>query len=153
MDAMRTRLAEVLAAYGADPARWPASERVRLQPLLDKEPGLLAEASEIDRVLARAVPPAPSIHGKAQLLARIAQEKQKVNVVPFERARARPRPSIWSWGTAAALAASFAFGIFLGGNTNANFGILRADSDVVEIDDPILLTGIDDAPDLLEGGG
>ncbi|MFZ5678006.1 MAG: hypothetical protein ACOZAM_33990 [Pseudomonadota bacterium] len=154
MDAMRTRLAEVLAAYGADPARWPASERVRLQPLLDKEPGLLAEAAEIDRVLARAVPPAPSASGKAQLLARIAQEKQKVNVVPFERARAaRSRPSIWSWGTAAALAASFAFGIFLGGNTNTNFGILRTDSDVVEIDDPILLTGIDDATDLLEGGG
>ncbi|MBK1869965.1 hypothetical protein [Taklimakanibacter albus] len=151
MDAMRTRLAEVLAAYGADPARWPASERDRLQPLLDKEPGLLAEASEIDRVLAKAVPPAPSAQGKAQLLARITQEKQKVNVVPFERARAKPRPSIWSWGTAAALAASFAFGIFLGGNTN--FGNFRSDSDVVEIDDPIVLTGIDDAPDLLEGGG
>ena len=63
----------------------------------------------------------------------------------------RPRPSIWSWGTAAALAASFAFGIFLGGNTN--FVNLRGDNDVVEIDDPIVLTGIDDAPDLLEGGG
>lgn len=150
MDAMRTRLAEVLAAYGADPARWPSSERDRLQPLLDKEPGLLAEASEIDRVLAKAIPPAPSAQGKAQLLARIAQETQKVNVVPFERARARPRPSIWSWGTAAALAASFAFGIFLGGNTS--FGNFRTDSDVVEIDDPIVLTGIDDAPDLLEGG-
>jgi hypothetical protein len=151
MDAMRTRLAEVLAAYGADPARWPSSERDRLRPLLDKEPGLLAEASEIDRVLAKAIPPAPSTHGKAQLLARIAQEKQTVNVVPFEPVRTRPRPSIWSWGTAAALAASFAFGIFLGGNTN--FGNFRTDSDVVEIDDPIVLTGIDDAPDLLEGGG
>lgn len=151
MDAMRTRLAEVLAAYGADPARWPASERDRLQPLLDREPGLLTEASEIDRVLAKTVPPAPSAPGKAQLLARIAQEKPKVNVVPFERARAKPRPSIWSWGTAAALAASFAFGIFLGGNTN--FGSFRSDSGVVEIDDPIQLTGIDDATDLLEGGG
>jgi hypothetical protein len=150
MDAMRTRLAEVLAAYGADPARWPSSERDQLQPLLDKEPGLLAEASEIDRVLAKAIPPAPSVQGKAQLLARIAREKQTVNVVPLERVRTRPRPSIWSWGTAAALAASFAFGIFLGGNTN--FGNFRADSDVVEIDDPIVLTGIDDAPDLLEGG-
>lgn len=151
MDAMRTRLAEVLAAYGADPARWPASERARLQPFLDGEPGLLAEASEIDRVLAKAVPPAPSAQAKAQLLARIAREKQQINVVPFERPLAKPRPSIWSWGTAAALAASFAFGIFLGGNTN--FGNFRSDSDVVEIDDPIVLTGIDDAPDLLEGGG
>lgn len=151
MDAMRTRLAEVLAAYGADPARWPASERAGLQALLASEPELLAEASEIDRVLARAAMPAPSVQGKAQLLARIAREKPKADVVPFERARARPRPSIWSWGTAAALAASFAFGIFLGGTTN--FGNFRSDSDVVEIDDPIVLTGIDDAPDLLEGGG
>src|SRR5204862_55833 len=29
MDALKTRLAEVLAAYGADPARWPAAERDR----------------------------------------------------------------------------------------------------------------------------
>ena len=27
MDALKTRLAEVLAAYGADPARWPAPPR------------------------------------------------------------------------------------------------------------------------------
>lgn len=151
MDAMRTRLAEILAAYGADPARWPVSERDRLLPLLQGQPELLAEASEVDRVLAKAAPPQVPAGAKALLLARVAETKQQVNVVPLAPARAKPRSSVWSWGTAAALAASFAFGIFLGNSTNfANFG---TDSDVVEIDDPIVLTGIDDAPDLLEGGG
>jgi hypothetical protein len=63
------------------------------------------------------------------------------------RERAKPRPSIWSWGAAAALAASFGLGIFLG---TTNLATSLGDSDVVEIDDPIVLTGIDDAPDLLE---
>ncbi|QIG49663.1 hypothetical protein G5V57_19250 [Nordella sp. HKS 07] len=151
MDATRTRLAEVLAAYGADPARWPASEREGLEVLVRAQPALLAEARQVDRILARAARPTPPAGARAQLLARAAREPQKVNVTPLDHGRVRPRPSIWSWGTAAALAASFAFGIFLGGNTN--FVNLRGDNDVVEIDDPIVLTGIDDAPDLLEGGG
>lgn len=151
MDATRTRLAEVLAAYGADPARWPASEREGLDALIRDQPELLADAVQIDRILARAARPRPPAGAKAQLLARAAREPQKVNITPLAHGRVRPRSSIWSWGTAAALAASFAFGIFLGGNTS--FVNLRGDSDVVEIDDPIVLTGIDDAPDLLEGGG
>lgn len=151
MDAMRTRLAEILAAYGADPARWPVSERRGLEAVLQRQPELLAEALEIDRVLAQATPPQAPAGAKARLLARLAETPQQVNVVTLGPARAKPRSSVWSWGTAAALAASFAVGIFLGNTTNfANF---RTDSDVVEIDDPIVLTGIDDAPDLLEGGG
>lgn len=151
MDARRTRLAEVLAAYGADPARWPAAEREGLEALIDAHPELLTGALEIDRILARAERPRAPAGAKAQLLAKAARERQQVNVVPIGGGRARPTPSIWSWGTAAALAASFAFGIFLGDNTS--FGNFLAGGDVVEIDDPIVLTGIDDAPDLLEGGG
>lgn len=150
MDATRTRLAEVLAAYGADPARWPASERPGLEALSRAQPELLADARQIDRILARAERPLAPAGAKAQLLARAAGAPQTGNVIPLDRGRRRPMPSIWSWGTAAAFAASFAFGIFLGGNTS--FGNFRAD-DVVEIDDPIVLTGIDDAPDLLEGDG
>jgi hypothetical protein len=79
-----------------------------------------------------------------------AGEQKGATIISLERARTRPRPSIWSWGAAAALAASFAFGIFLG---TTNFAARLGDSDVVEIDDPIVLTGIDDAPDLLEDDG
>ncbi|MGE0004953.1 MAG: hypothetical protein AB7S92_05130 [Parvibaculaceae bacterium] len=148
MDAMRTRLAEVLAAYGADPARWPATERDRLMALAETEPGLLAEAREIDRVLARAVTPPVPAGAAARLLARAREERPQATVIPLDRARARRRPSIWSWGAAAALAASFGVGIFLG---TTNLGLLFGDNGVVEIDDPIVLTGIDDATDLLEG--
>ena len=148
MDALKTRLAEVLAAYGADPVRWPAAERDRLMALAERQPELVAEAREIDQVLAVAGTPRVPFGAAARLLARAAQEKPQTNVVPFDQARSGRPPSIWSWGAAAALAASFGLGIFLGTtNLNLPFG----DSGVVEIDDPIVLTGIDDATDLLEG--
>jgi hypothetical protein len=147
MNAMRTRLREVLAAYGADPARWPAPERDRLRALVESEPELVAEAHEIDQVLARAKAPKVPAGGASRLLARAGQEKSPATVIPFDRARATP--SIWSWGAAAALAASFGLGIFLGAT---NFADRSGDSDVMEIDDPMVLTGIDDATDLLEGG-
>lgn len=150
MDALRTRLAEVLAAYGADPARWPASERDQLRAVAEKEPHLVAEAREIDQVLARARTPIVPEGAGARLLARAGLDQPKPQVLSLDRARAKQRPSGWSWGAAAALAASFAFGIFIG---TANIAVLRTDGDVVEIDDPIVLTGIDDATDLLEGDG
>src|SRR5262249_6594923 len=101
MDAMRTRLAEVLAAYGADPARWRAAERERLMAHVENAPelqALLSEAREIDQVLARARAPAVPAGAANRLMARAGQQKPKATVIPFERARARPRPSIWSWG-------------------------------------------------------
>jgi hypothetical protein len=150
MDAMRTRLREVLAAYGADPARWPAGERDRLAALAESEPELLAEAREIDKVLARAKVPLVPAGAAARLLARAGQVTPQGTVIAFDRARARARTPIWSWGAAAALAASFGLGIFLG---TTNFAARFGDNGVVEIDDPIELTGIDDASDLLEGDG
>jgi hypothetical protein len=106
---------------------------------------LLSEAREIDQVLARFKVPEVPAGAVARLLAQAAQQKPSATVIPLDRVR--PRPSIWSWGAAAALAASFGLGIFLGTtNLAPSFG----DSEVVEIDDPIVLTGIDDAPDLLE---
>ena len=149
MDALKTRLAEVLAAYGADPARWPAAERDRLMALVESEPGLLVEAAEIDRVLARATLPEIPAGAAARLVERAGEVRPYSNVVPLGRVRPKMQPSIWSWGAAAALAASFACGIFLG---TTNFANLTGSGDVVEIDDPIVLTGIDDATDLLEGG-
>ncbi|WP_119393019.1 hypothetical protein [Taklimakanibacter lacteus] len=151
MDALKTRLAEVLAAYGADPARWPAAERARLQAAIQSEPQLLAEAREIDLVLAKAAAPVIPAGAASRLLARAGQARPALNVVPFDPARrgqGQRQRSIWSWGAAAALAASFACGIFLG---TTNFAARLGDSEVVEIDDPIVLTGIDDATVLLEG--
>lgn len=49
------RALEILAAYGADPARWPADEREALQALADRSPAVaqaLVEARAVDAVLA-----------------------------------------------------------------------------------------------------
>src|SRR4030095_3378664 len=116
--------------------------------LIESEPGLVAEALEIDRVLARAASPKTPAGAAAPLMERARAERAAPHVAPFARAGPRQQPSIWSWGAAAALAASFACGIFLG---TTNFANLTGSGDVVEIDDPIVLTGIDDATDLLEG--
>ena len=108
MDAMRTRLAEVLAAYGADPARWPAAERDRLMAHMDNAPdlqALLSEAREIDQVLGRAGTTEVPAGAATRLLARAGQQNPSTTVIPLDRARARPGPSVWSWGAAAALAA------------------------------------------------
>lgn len=69
MDARR--LEALLDAYGADPARWPATERAAAQALLEADPALqvrLEAARRLDRALDR-LPPAPAPAG--ELAARI----------------------------------------------------------------------------------
>ncbi len=49
------RAAEILAAYGADPARWPVAERAQCVTWLARDAGLAAEcarAARLDRALA-----------------------------------------------------------------------------------------------------
>jgi hypothetical protein len=51
----RTRTEEIIAAYGADAARWPADERAAAQALVAADPALeaqLAAAAALDRELA-----------------------------------------------------------------------------------------------------
>lgn len=50
------RLARLVAAYGADPARWPEQDR-GLAALLD--PAMAGEARALDALLAQTPPPAP----------------------------------------------------------------------------------------------
>ena len=54
-NAGEARLAEVLAAYGRNPLRWPEADRVRFANLM-REPGLLpsdlsTEADQLDKLL------------------------------------------------------------------------------------------------------
>lgn len=61
-----TRLLELIGAYGADPARWPAGERGAALTLLERSASArtaLAEAAELDRLLdaAPALAPAPDL--------------------------------------------------------------------------------------------
>jgi hypothetical protein len=65
------RVASVVEAYGADPARWPASEREAVQCLNSSSAQaerVLAQARELDLVLASATPPPQSAALERRLL-------------------------------------------------------------------------------------
>jgi hypothetical protein len=135
------RLKAVLATYGADPAHWPVGERAALLGGMNEVPALAAEAAEIDLVLGRAA----MVKVPAHLAARITAASG--GSPPAGVRMPSPGHSPWSWISAAALAASLALGVFIGFASNGN---ILLDPDSAEIDDPIVLTGIGDATDLLE---
>ena len=119
------RLQEVLAAYGADSARWPESDR-ELAPLLAAaHPDLsvsLKDASSLDSALAHASRPVAPSAAADRLVARIEEEavaEAPGNVVTFARHGATPPAAPRSalsgrLAVATSLAASLALGIYLG---------------------------------------
>lgn len=118
--AARERLKAVLAAYGADPAHWPESDR-KLAPLLASgDPELLAQVQDAratDAALARASHPESPAGAAERLVARVAEEPGRV--VSFAaRAREQPPPTPAALpgrlAAAAALAASLLLGLYLG---------------------------------------
>jgi hypothetical protein len=102
----RERLQALTAAYGADPARWPASERDAALRLLDASPdaeALLREAQALDMQLALPEPAAPTPALRAALL----RSAPGARVVGWREA--------WSWRFALpALALSLTLGIGMG---------------------------------------
>ncbi len=59
----RARFQTLIETYGAAPERWPEAAREAAHALLDRSPEAreaLADAADLDRVLASAEPPAPS---------------------------------------------------------------------------------------------
>lgn len=146
------RLAEVLAAYGRNPLRWPEADRVRFANLLH-EPELLprdlsAEADRLDKLLdtATAAAIAEPEGARNRLLSAIAAGPGAAGPAAKQRHKSR-----WQSGflpqqllVAGTLAASVMLGVFVGVSTDA--GTLLADSlqlhaatddvlDVVLIDD------------------
>ncbi|NNJ75944.1 MAG: hypothetical protein HKP56_12375 [Anderseniella sp.] len=146
------RLAEVLAAYGRNPLRWPEADRVRFAHLL-REPELLpqdlsAEADQLDKLLDAAT--AASISepegARGRLLSSITAGPGTSGLAAMHG-----RKSSWQSGflpqqllVAGTLAASVMLGVFVGINTDV--GTLLADSlqlpaasdevlDVVLVDD------------------
>lgn len=99
-----TRAAEIIAAYGADPARWPEAERTTALDVIAASPVLtaaLAEARVLDGDLT-AWAQAPVAPGDAAVAAAAAARI----------ALHRPRPFVrWAMGTG--LAASLAAGLVL----------------------------------------
>lgn len=65
------RLAAILEAYGAEPRRWPPSERAAAEALIAGSPearALRDDAARLDALLAGAVAPAPSAALRAAIL-------------------------------------------------------------------------------------
>jgi hypothetical protein len=120
----RDRLKALLAAYGADPSRWPESDRKLASMLATGHPdisALLEEARAADYVLSRASRPELPAGAAERLAARVAEVPS--NVVSFSghaKERSRPRQAAMPGRLAAAsalastLAASLALGLYLG---------------------------------------
>ena len=146
------RLAEVLAAYGRNPLRWPEADRVRFANLL-REPELLpldlsAEADQLDKLLDMAASASISEPegARGRLLSSITTGSGTAGPAVTDGSR-----SSWQFGflphqllAAGTLAASVMLGVFVGISTDA--GTLLADSlqlpaasddvlDVVLVDD------------------
>ena len=116
--AARNRLQAVLAAYGADPARWPEGDRelAFLLPGADLA-GPLEDARNLDAALARATRPVPPAGAAERIITAIGDARGVV--APFARhRRARPQARRASrpgrLAALTALAASLALGLYLG---------------------------------------
>ena len=105
---LKLRLQNVLASYGADPSRWPVSERDELLPHLETLSAELTGARRIDQLLDLSRPPAVPVDLQSRLMTRIN------NVHPFSARPAATRRFPLVWGAALPLAASLALGIYLG---------------------------------------
>ncbi|MGI9481546.1 MAG: hypothetical protein ACR2OR_04210 [Hyphomicrobiales bacterium] len=115
----KSRLEVVLAAYGADPARWPEDERISL--LLEvKEIELeqqTREAKEIDFVLGAAHAPAMPHGAIERLMSKTNSGTQKcAEIVELSARRAAPpRPMVLEFLPAGvAIAACLLLGVFIG---------------------------------------
>lgn len=128
----REILARLLAAYGADRARWPAASRNRFDDLIARDAEarrLVREAEALDGLLqtADASPSAVSAELVARVMRRAAEAPQAkpiprgpADVVDMAARRPVlrvPRSSGHrsEWRVAAVLAASLAFGLYIGG--------------------------------------
>lgn len=135
------RLKQLLASYGADPARWPEEDR-HLSPLSQD---LAHEARSLDRRLDEASAPRMPEGLTAKIIAAAGAQEGEDNVVPFRAPVTRRR----YWPAAAAMAASLALGIFLGGTSGGDFFLPQTDE--AALDDPLDLIGLgqtdDDAGD------
>ena len=127
------RLRDVLAAYGADPARWPDGDRKDMSHLIETSEENYRDALSIDRLL--------QLAGAPEL--RFGAGDRVIRHVHALRAAAH-RP-VLRWTAALPLAASLLLGIYLGGQEDAGAwlpGIVQA-STVDDGDDD--LTGVGEA--------
>lgn len=103
------RLEQLLASYGADPARWPAADQTERSNLVS---AVGHEASEIDYVLALATTPRLP-HGATDRLMQSLGTPAAAEVIMF-RAKPHKHGVLARYAATLPLAASLALGIYLG---------------------------------------
>jgi len=129
------RFRELLDAYGAEPRRWPASERAAAEALLAEKAEareLQARASRVDALLERASPLSPPIVDAEALIGRITGSAQS-QVLAFRPAGRRQGVSFAL--KVASLAAAAAIGLLVGAtqfvdngdSSNQNSSVALAD--------------------------
>jgi hypothetical protein len=120
------RLRDVLSAYGADRARWPAAERSALEAFIAENAeaqALVAQEAEFDGLLAEAAeaaPPAAVARTRASLLEIIdadsaSHARAEGIVVPLRSKSARPAapvPTRSVWRELSVMAAALLIGFF-----------------------------------------
>jgi len=119
------RMAQILDAYGASPARWPAAERDAALAWAAAHPDALDEARALDAALdLNTFDTAPSDALRARVLQ--ATPGGGENVLPF---RARAPARAWNASALAALAACAVMGVVIGFNASGYGEDVTADAD------------------------
>lgn len=114
---MVERLARVTAAYGADPARWPADERAALKDILadmDAAAEQLDEERALDRLLDMVPPAEPPPGSVDRVLAAAGIHPPGGDVLPFRRAGPMAPVGLRLGPAIGLIAASLVLGIFTG---------------------------------------
>lgn len=121
------RLQAVLAAYGADPARWPESDR-ELAPLLAAaHPALAAsleDARSLDSALAHSSRPVAPAAAARRLVATVHEVPVNIVAVGLHATTCSTGRRTTVFGPlaiATSLAASLVFGIYLGGSGQSDW--------------------------------
>jgi anti-sigma factor RsiW len=138
------RFRRLIAAYGADPGRWPPGQRARAEALLARSPKartLLAEAQAFDALLLADVKPPAGEPLAAAIIARALGQPQERAPAPAPRAIGFGWSLARLWPQAVGLAAAAVLGFVIGW-TDLLPGSF-AGGDTIDLAD-ILDAGIDD---------
>jgi hypothetical protein len=141
-----TRLADVLNAYGASPARWPEDERAALEALLAASPearALRTSAQHLDAALDAATlePPSPD------LVDRVLAAAPRRSPLGRRPAARRQSFKVWRGGALAAFAAAAAFALWITRDVTSEQPAATRGTEVAAIDaGEIAELGVFDVP-------
>jgi hypothetical protein len=130
------RFRELMDAYGAEPARWPANERAAAEALLAvnaEAAQLRKRAAALDALLDKAAGMASAIDAERLVASVTAQPQRSAEIVQLRPARSASPGTFWL--KVASLAAAATIGFLVGVTQLANFGDPTSSSSGLELAD------------------